>query len=73
VNGASERADAIEARGKRNHAVHTDAAKSWLESNDTAKRSGDAEGAAGVAANAAIAETGSNGGSRPAAGAAGDS
>ncbi len=68
MDSASERADAIEARRKRNHAIDADAAESGFEADDAAERSGNADGAAGVRADAAVAKAGGDGGSGTAAG-----
>jgi len=64
---ACEWADTIEARRKRNHAVNADAAESGFEADDAAKRSRNTDGAAGVSADAAIAKTGCECGSRASA------
>ncbi len=45
-----------------NDAFTGDAAPTWLEAYDTAERSRNADGAPSIRANAAVAQTGSNGG-----------
>ena len=61
VDGAGERADAIQFGRKRDYAFDADAAEGGLQANDAAEGSGNADGAAGIRADAAIAEAGGDG------------
>ncbi len=60
-NSAGQRADEIEEGRERDDARGGDAADAGLEADDAAESRGDADGAARVSANGAIAEAGSNG------------
>src|SRR5260370_37082021 len=70
--GARQRTDAIEAGRKGNDVGDGDAADRGLEPDDAAEGCRDADGAAGVRANAAVAKAGGNGCGRTSAGTAGD-
>src|SRR5258708_33202822 len=63
IDGATQRARAIECRRKGNDAFTGDAAPAWLQSCNPAEGCGNAAGAAGVRADTAVAKAGGNGGS----------
>src|SRR5689334_296867 len=61
---------AIQSRGERDHAILVDLAAHGFESHNTAKRGGNADGAARIGADAGVAETRSNAGCGASAGTA---
>ena len=72
MDGAGERANAIELGRKRDDAIYADTVERGFEANDAAKSGWDADGTAGIAADAAIAKAGGYGCGRATAGASGN-